>query len=172
MRTLATLFLVFSLAPILLAQSLADSQGPPEVVIEYFGWDTLFKSSTQDEVIDAGSNTPQSARGLARPAVGNDALNKPRQMLRDRYLASLLINNSGVKGITSIEWEYWFLDQTSQKINKRFKFRSKQKISPGATVMLSEKTGFIATEFDKYDGEQKIVINRVEFRDGTFWQRH
>jgi hypothetical protein len=96
-RTLATVFIVFSLTPILLAQSVADSQGPPGIVVEYFAWVTLFKNSTEDEIIDASSNTPQSARGLVRPAVGNDKLNRPRQMLRDRYLASLLINNSGVK---------------------------------------------------------------------------
>jgi hypothetical protein len=170
MKALYTLLLIFLATPVSLGQSQSSSPKPAGVEVEYFSWDALYKGSWEPDVIDASSNIPQSGRHLMHPAIGDDELTKPRQLFHTGYVATVMIRNSGLKRIRSIQWEYCFVDATTREVNRRFQFRSQQKISPGATATFWKKAGFMASEFEKYEGEQKVVINRVEYSDGTVWQ--
>jgi len=88
--------------------------------------------------------------------------------------------NSGAKEITAIDWDYVFYDLTNETELGRREFGSEQKIAPGKT---KEVKFFIAAPpvrrisvqaLDKNERAglgERIELVRVEYADGTFWQR-
>jgi hypothetical protein len=83
---------------------------------------------------------------------------------RYRFYATLVLNNSGEKTIKAVGWEYILTDQEAQQEIRRFAFRTRKKIEPGRSVTVMQ-------EVKPSTGDRRAVINRIEYSDGTTWER-
>jgi len=98
----------------------------------------------------------------------------------DGFAYRAKVHNATAKLIEFIFWEYQFKDAPDSTTMTRRQFlcgvsiksekdKELQAFSlsgPHAVVSVDARTGKFATP-----GEEKVVINRVEFADGTIWQR-
>jgi hypothetical protein len=87
------------------------------------------------------------------------------------------MKNTGSKTVARIEWDYFFLHpDTLQEAGHR-SFRHDAKIRPGKEVELSGQTSsppirvIDATKPVQVRYAEKIVIQRIEYADGSVWTR-
>jgi hypothetical protein len=101
------------------------------------------------------------------------------ELPRDGYLYKLTLRNDGVKTIKSIDWDYLFLEPTTQQELARHQFTSDETIKPGKSKefgvlylippvkmvsagMLNKKHSLLFTE--------QVVVVRITYSDGSVWQ--
>ena len=94
------------------------------------------------------------------------------------YKASL--KNTGDKAVKSIDWDYVFFDAgTTQEIGRHM-FSSAGRIAPGKTKELSftlrrPPTATVSlqslNEKERKGLDERIVVVRIEYEDGSVWQR-
>lgn len=102
---------------------------------------------------------------------------------RDGYRYKILVRNNGAKTIKLIDWDYVFLDPETQAEVERHLFTSEEKIRPGKEKELSVLTLAAPTKIVKSNALNKgykdkpspfverIVLARIEYEDGSVWQR-
>lgn len=81
-----------------------------------------------------------------------------------RFFALLTVKNTGEKTIKAFNWDYVITDSATKKEIRRYNFRSKKQMKPSESITLKElvkPTG----------AERKAQITRVEYTDGSVWQR-
>lgn len=90
-----------------------------------------------------------------------------------KYVSKVVIKNTSDKTIKSLVWHYLFVDPSSQKELKRYKFQVKQEIAPGATETLTKAIALDPKESTKHitTGTQKVIISRIEYADGSTWKQ-
>jgi hypothetical protein len=196
MNPTGLLLATIALGICLSAQNPPPSQADyPDIVVQDFRWgvthrtrradDPIFKAdssgrrtNTQDDPINTISNPvntmgvpmgtnpvrPQGAPPTRDPGVGQSERTESLEVRRENYM---LVKNVSVKAIKAIDWNYIFFDDaTLQHELKRYKYHSKKKIAPGEMKFVSEYVDRRAvSEF------QAVVINKIEFADGSIWQR-
>jgi hypothetical protein len=75
--------------------------------------------------------------------------------------------NVGVKPIKSVTWEYVvYEDSDPAKVLRVYKFRSKTLLRPNESTRLSKQGLGI-----QHRRHIEVYVVRVEYSDGTFWQR-
>lgn len=96
------------------------------------------------------------------------------------YIYEVRITNTGAKKIRSITWEYVFSDLSTQREVGRHHFENKVGVEVGKakTLMGISSTPPAETvdvrDAPKRKGEQyyeRVDVRRVEYTDGTFWER-
>jgi hypothetical protein len=104
----------------------------------------------------------------------------PKAKTVDGYLYRTKVQNAGNQVIDIVFWEYQFAEQTNPENTNRHQFLCGVSIRPGKD---KELEGFSATppnnvvNVDTLSNKErnpfieKVVINRVEYSDGTIWQR-
>lgn len=168
----------------------------PDVVVQKFTWDTIRANSDLiHSALDPGpdmnepvgikqpqrTNEPQelknrrdmNERRADMAATVNAAQsNPPRQ---DQYLLHLEVKNVGTSVIKSIVWEYQPSSETANYDLRQYVCTMKAKpkdskafeivspYNPVKVVQADAKTG------QAKDG--KVVINRIEYADGSIWKR-
>jgi len=96
------------------------------------------------------------------------------------YVYRVKFNNGGAKAIQALEWEYVFLDPSTQAEAGRHTYSHKVKLRPGKTTELfgistSPPTRVVDAskphkpEPGRY--AERVRITRIVYDDGTFWQR-
>ncbi len=189
------------LATIALASSVSAQNPPaappdyPDIVVQDYRWgvthrtrradDPIFKAdssgrrtNTRDNPINTVGNPvntmgvpmgtnpvrPQGDPPTRDPGVGEMERIENVEVRRENYL---LVKNVSARVIKAIDWNYvFFYDATLQHELKRYKYHSKKKIAPGEMKFVSEYVDRrAASEF------QAVVINKIEFADGSVWQR-
>ena len=98
---------------------------------------------------------------------------------RDAYRYKVTLRNDGTKVITSIDWDYFFIDPMTQQVMGHHQFTSDEAIKPGKTKEISVlylstpiKTISARTLSEKSASlTEQVVIMRVQFSDGSVWQR-
>jgi hypothetical protein len=94
------------------------------------------------------------------------------------YQASL--RNTGTKTIKEIDWDYVFLDAVTGEELGRREFTSVETIAPGKSKQLSftlnkppaQRISVYALDSKERQGlVEKIVLSRVQYSDGSVWQR-
>ena len=99
--------------------------------------------------------------------------------LRITYVYEVKVTNAGVKGIRKLAWDYVFFEPGTETEVGRRRFISKVNIGPGKTRnvavrLASSPTGTVSAKNagkkprDQYS--EKIVIQGVEYADGSVWQ--
>jgi len=97
----------------------------------------------------------------------------------DVYTYKLKVRNTGQKTIRAIIWEYVFFEPDSQREVGRLQFVSEGKLNPGQTKTLTANSlsppssTINVRESGKKLRQQyaeKIIIQAIEFADGTFWE--
>lgn len=99
----------------------------------------------------------------------------------DGFTYSVKVQNGSGKLIQTIFWEYRFLETASPENVTRRQFLCSARINPdkgkelqvfslaGPSDVVNVKT-LAKASADQF--KEGVVINRVEYADGTFWQRH
>ncbi|MFN2510647.1 MAG: hypothetical protein ABR568_04295 [Pyrinomonadaceae bacterium] len=105
---------------------------------------------------------------------------KPPAPPRYAFLYKVSLRNNTNKTIKAIDWDYTFFSSNTQSETGRLEFTSEEKIGPGKTKELNvmarrppAKTVSVyaleKTERQGLDGQ--VVIMRLEYTDGSIWQR-
>ncbi|HEV2863374.1 MAG TPA: hypothetical protein VGX48_20335 [Pyrinomonadaceae bacterium] len=93
-----------------------------------------------------------------------------------RYEYRLTVRNKGPKKVKSVLWEYQVADLSGAPVSRRL-FLCEGVIKPGGVKRLGAVTPQAPTNVVRADGsdeerlEAKAFINRVEYADGSAWQR-
>ena len=97
---------------------------------------------------------------------------------RDRYLYVMRVHNGSSKSIDVVFWEYQFISPEPNGSTARRQFLCGAKIKRDKDVdirafSLLGPTGVVMAAADDktHPFEERAVINRIEFTDGTIWQR-
>ena len=141
------------------------------------------RTRNEKRIMDAKRGSSGESSKAERDALTDQALiSAIHKAPPARYGFSYKVSfqNSGGKEITAIDWDYVFYDLTNETELGRREFGSEQKIGPGKT---KEVKFFIAAPpvrrisvqaLDKNERAglgERIELVRVEYADGTFWQR-
>ncbi len=96
-----------------------------------------------------------------------------------KYVYEVKVRNTGAKSIRTLIWDYVFLDPDTEQEMGRRRFVSKVRIKPGTAknvVMQSTSPPTMTIDAAKAGNNssdqfsEKVVIERVEFADGSVWQ--
>jgi hypothetical protein len=99
---------------------------------------------------------------------------------RYAFVYKLAVQNNSSKVIKSIDWDYIFTDENAQIEVGRRQFTSMEKISPGKSKELKfsiinpPARTISVTSLNQNERKglaEEVVILRIEYADGTFWQR-
>jgi hypothetical protein len=198
MKLLNLLLLGLLLAGATSAQSTSTPSDPPSVTVTRFSWHkdiyvpALFDDPMSPNQEQADLKREQKAikkANAVRTAGGQGPLPIPTREIASsqreipagpsiNYLYEAKVKNAGEKTIKMIVWEYLLFDPETEVQVGRHQFTDTSKIRPGKT---SNLVGYSATpptsilQAQKAGKEHKyserVVINRIEYEDGSFWQR-
>ena len=100
----------------------------------------------------------------------HNAKTPPRQ--QDYYLMRLEVKNVGENSIKSIVWEFQPTVQPADYELKQYICKVKAKPKESKTFeLLSPFSPVKVVSADKKAQEGKVVINRIEYADGSVWKR-
>jgi len=197
---LLTLFVICAAGHSIAAQDAApDAEGPLAVIkfswekerirpipsmAPLASQDELIQQSRREQQIATARNTQQkgtASRLESQNTNHQEAKVKAQQteLPRDGYRYKVTLRNNGDKIIKSIDWDYYFVDPASNQELSRHQFTSDETIKPGkskeVTVLYLKapvKTvdARSLTKKEKASIAGRVVIARLQFSDGTFWQ--
>lgn len=140
------------------------------------------RTRNEKRITDAKRGGSGDADRVKREA-GADAANiaTQHQTKRSRYVFryKATVRNLSEKLIKSIDWDYLFLDKTTDSALGRLQFSSEERIGPGKSKELLVSitrpptqtisvTALNKNEFESLIG--RIIIVRIEYADGSTWQ--
>jgi hypothetical protein len=168
----------------------------PDMVVQRFAWSTIRANSDLiHSALDPGpdmnepvgikqpqrANEPQelknrrdmNERRADMAATVNAAKsNPPRQ---DQYLLRLEVKNIGTSVIKSIVWEYQPSSETANYELRQYVCTMKAKPKESKTFeLVSPYNPVKVVQADAKTGQPKdgkVVINRIEYGDGSIWKR-
>ena len=169
------------------------AENPPGVVVHKFSWNSHVNWPNWDR--DTYRN-PIDAADQERVQIAK-AVNQQRQGAsvtmpqwdRRRALTGtsgfqykLTIENASTKTIKVVSWDYIFSDANGQEIERHhFRSRVLGTIKPGKTkevirFSLSQPVKVIdastlASGKANHEFKERVVINRIDYADGSSWQR-
>ena len=197
MKTPALLLLVFIVLVDVSAQSPEAQSDAPDVKITKKIWrkeiyhpaltsDPFRANDEQAELQRAQKDN--SIRNSARVREGNTPLptvqnSKPMPTKEDgpttRFVYRVTVKNLSTKTITGLEWDYLFFDSEKAERVGQHSFRHRVKIRTGkSSELIGQSTKppssvIDATKAKNRDAHlsEEVVIRRIEYEDGSFWQR-
>ena len=98
----------------------------------------------------------------------------------DIYIYKITVQNTGVKNVRTIDWEYQFLHPDTKEVLGSQRIVSKVRVSPGKTKtikaqMLRSPARLVsADQLDKKyrnQYEERVIIHRIYYVDGPAWKR-
>jgi hypothetical protein len=168
----------------------------PDMVVQKFTWDTIRANSDLiHSALDPGpamnepvgikppprTNEPQEIknrrdmnerRADMAAAVNAAQSNPPRQ---DQYFLRLEVKNVGTSVIKSIVWEYQPSSETTNYELRQYVCTMKAKPKESKTFeLVSPYNPVKVVQADAKTGQPrdgKVVINRIEYVDGSIWKR-
>lgn len=144
----------------LAAQTGVTRQTSPEVVVLEFSSHRNFRRPDWDK-----SAAYRMTRGILSPQ---------RQEVLRQYVYKATIQNRGAKTITAVEWDYVFIDPSTQAEVARHRFRSREQIRPGRKAGLegrsaAPQTSIIPAEAaardERHPFTERVIINSVSYAE-------
>lgn len=196
MKILLLASLLFLLPAVALAQ-VPDTAAAPDVVVVENDWRKMVRNpALDDDPLRAGRETiefEQAKREAARinqvlRDLGRDPIPPPTKSSSGiragnpsvSYVYEAKIRNTGTKTLKTVVWRYAFWDAEKKEEVGRTSCTSKVNLRPGKTAGLvgtSRTAPIRVVDVSKSGKELKgiyaeqVVITRLEYSDGTFWQR-
>ena len=103
----------------------------------------------------------------------------PKSEPRDGYAYRIKVKNSTQKVAEIVFWEYQFYDTTQPELIARRQFLCGVSIRPdkdkeleGFSLSGPSDVVSVAALADKSRFKENVLINRIEYSDGSMWQRH
>ena len=99
-------------------------------------------------------------------------------LFRSRY--KLSVKNRGAKAVREIDWDYVFTDAATHEELGRHQFTSAERVGPGKgrefSFFIPTPPALRVSAYDlgrkERDGlEERVVVVRVLYEDGTEWRR-
>ena len=127
-----------------------------------------------------GSAEVDKIKREARADAANIAAKHKQPPSRYVFIYKTTVKNLSDKPIKSIDWDYVFFDSSNEIEIGRREFTSDEKISPGKskelTVRITKPPTHTISVTALNTGERKslterVVIVRINYADGTSWQR-
>jgi hypothetical protein len=127
-----------------------------------------------------GSAEVDKIKREARADAANIAAKHRQAPSRYVFVYKTTVKNLSDKAIKSIDWDYVFFDRETETELGRREFTSEEKISPGKakelTVTITKPPTQTISLTALNSGERKslverVVIMRIDYADGTVWQR-
>jgi len=142
-----------------------------------------FRARAERRASDARrANSPEASK-LEKDARTDAAITQAERQKkgppRYTFLYRTSIKNTSQKTIKEIDWDYIFLDAVTGEELGRRQFTSVQTIGPGKTkelsVMLSTPptqriSVFSLDKKEKIGFDERVLILRVQYSDGSVWQ--
>jgi len=177
------------------AQVKSEPSDPPDVVVleKSCSQKTRYREWNQNPSADI--RTPnvdlmKEARDVKSPTgnlkdspTGVQNVKKIQPILGHRdttYVYKIKAKNNGLKTIKALYWEYQFLYPDTQRVLGTHRAVSSKKLLPGKTTvfkaeMAEPPVAFVSNaEFDKefqLKFTERLIILRVDYTDGSVWQR-
>ncbi|MCS6805684.1 MAG: hypothetical protein RMM98_14330 [Acidobacteriota bacterium] len=197
---LLSLWMLTTLAIVSIVRSATMAQDAPDIVVLKVGWskerinweanpfggpnesyDEMRVRINDERRLEAakrgGSTADQNKLERELRTYEIMKANKKPPPLRYAYRYRCTVQNTGTKTIKLIDWDYVFLDPETQAEVGRHQFTSEEKIGPGKKkdleVFIKSPPGRIVSA-NVYNSEglhERVVIVRVEYTDGSVWQR-
>ncbi|HEY3582671.1 MAG TPA: hypothetical protein VGK82_19090 [Pyrinomonadaceae bacterium] len=168
-----------------------------DMVVQKFTWDTIRANNdlihspldpgpTMNEPIGIAqpprANEPQEIKNRrdmnerrADMAATQNAAQQGNQRRQDQYLLHLEVQNVGTSVIKSIVWEYQPSSETVNYDLRQYVCTMKAKPKESKTFeLVSPYNPIKVVQADAKTGEPKdgkVVINRIEYADGSIWKR-
>jgi hypothetical protein len=128
----------------------------------------------------AGGNAGEAAK--VEREMRSEQVIKARPPAPPRYgfLYRASIRNTGEKTIKLIDWDYVFFNTNTQSETGRLEFTTEEKIGPGKNKELNAMSrkppastvSVYALDKNERQGlDGQVVLVRIEYTDGTVWQR-
>jgi hypothetical protein len=197
MRFLAQAVLMLSLVGVVLAQAPTVPPAAPDIEVVGNGWRKVVRNpALDDDPLRAGRETieyEQAKRDAVRVNqvlrdLGRDPIPPPTRSSSGirmgnssvTYIYEAKIRNTGTKTVRTVVWQYAMFDTDKHEEVGRTSCTSKVNLHPGKTVDLvgtSSQSPIGVIDVSKSGKEikgaytERVVINRIEYNDGTFWQR-
>ncbi len=197
---LLNLFLLGLLLAVATSAQTTTPGDPPGVAVTRFGWHkdiyvpALFDDPMSPNQEQADLKREQKAikkANAVRTAGGQGPLPIPTREIASsqreipdgpsiNYLYEAKVKNAGEKTIRMIVWEYTLIDPDTEVQVGRHQFTDTSKIRPGKTANLIGYTATPPTSIlqatktgkaSEHKYSERVVINRIEYDDGSFWQR-
>ena len=181
-----------------MAQETAKSSDPSDVTVLEQSWRKEYKDTKTDQNplkpnedlirvtraqkahIKAQDNAlPNQTTEPRMPAAGPKPVTPEREMFVT-YVYKIKVRNSGEKMIKALDWEYQFLDPSSQEVKEQRKITSRLKLAPGQSQgierrMTRKPTVVVSADqlarTPKDQFTERAVITRIAYADGSVWQR-
>lgn len=105
---------------------------------------------------------------------------RPPAPPRYGFLYKVSVKNTGEKTIRVVDWDYVFFNAATQSETGRLEFTSDEKIGPGKNKELNAMSrkppaptvSVYALDKNERQGiDGQVVVVRIEYTDGTVWQR-
>jgi hypothetical protein len=142
------------------------------------------RARNEKRIADAkkGGNASEVSRAERDAKTDAALISTIHQSARPRYafVYKLVVQNNSSKAIKAIDWDYVFVDESTQMEVGRRQFTSIEKISPGKSKELkffikSPPTRTISVsslnQNERKGLTEDVAIVRIQYADGTFWQR-
>ena len=193
MKSVAALLLALALPPLCLAQAAKNQQLPADVTVVGATWRHAvnWRGSTPVDLltgdgqrrVTADDPQRQLERRRSNDRLGPIDSESKFHLQTDRNRALVEIRNGGTKTIKAISYDFLFVQAGSGEELLRYQFRNRATIAPGETMTLTNLVtdrraerfrpiGGIGSEVSAA-GEvgYRVVLNRIEYTDGSVWQR-
>lgn len=105
---------------------------------------------------------------------------RPPAPPRYGFLYKASVRNTGAKTIKLVDWDYVFFSSTTQSETGRLEFTSEEKIGPGKNKELNAMSRkppaptvsiYALSKSERQGLDGQVVVVRIEYTDGTVWQR-
>jgi hypothetical protein len=105
---------------------------------------------------------------------------RPPAPPRYGFLYKASIRNTGAKTIRLVDWDYVFFSSVTQSETGRLEFTSEEKIGPGRNKELNAMSRkppapmvsvYELNKNERQGLDGQVVLVRIEYTDGTVWQR-
>jgi hypothetical protein len=180
------------------AQTAPKPSVPPDISVleSKWNWGTLnpaldedpFRANDQYREDVRNKKEMNRVNQQAARAGVNAVYSRPRKLVYEEvptgpqvnYTYTAKVRNTGAKTVQAIVWTYVFFNLDTQKEVGRHQHTSKEKIRPGKSQNLTGRSASPPVQIidarkagssssDRI--EERIVIQRIEYTDGSVWQQ-
>ncbi len=146
-------------------------------------WDEVRARTRNERRIDdakrGGSAEVDKIKREAKADAANIEAQHKDSRTRYVFVYKTTVKNLSDKPIKSIDWDYVFLDRATESEIGRREFTSEEKISPGkskeltVTITKPPTQTVSVTSLNTKERDallERVVVVRIDYADGTFWQ--
>ena len=179
------------------AQEMAEVTNPSSVTVLEKSWrkwvrpktDSLLRSEElRDQTRKEKAVIERRAQDLPnQPTQERMPVTRPKPLIQTEqleadaiYIYKIKVRNNAAKTITQLYWEYQFLDPDTNELMGTRQTYSKLKIGPGKTHEIeafSRRQPTVIVNVNQLDKkykdqlDERLIIHRIHYSDGTAWQR-